>query len=264
MKARSVLMVPRNQRNKVEKSQTFGADVVILDLEDSVPVGPEKERARQLIREAAQWAWQSPVMVRLNSEPRELAQDFAFFGDHPPMPVCLSKAEPAKLAQAQVPIEAIIVETALGVAHAEKVTSFPGLSIVLVGLVDLAADLGVQESRDAHPFTYARSRILMAAKATGVSAVDGGYANFRDGEGFTAICQSSRAFGFDGIICVHPDQVRIANSVFRSTPSEIAWAEEVLEAWQSAESQGLGVAILKDAILDEVHVRMARKILDRN
>jgi citrate lyase subunit beta/citryl-CoA lyase len=106
-------------------------------------------------------------------------------------------------------------------------------------------------------------RVLVAARAAGVRAIDGPYADFRNEEGFRRSCLTSRALGYDGKWCIHPAQVPIANEVFSATDAEIAWAEEILQANAEAAAAGRGSFSLNGQMVDAATLRMANATLAR-
>ena len=133
-----------------------------------------------------------------------------------------------------------------------------GMPLAAIGMPDIwdAAYPG-------HRWDYALQRILVAARAAGVRALDGPYADFRDLEGFRRSCLVARALGYDGKWCIHPAQVPVANEVFSATPAEIAWAEEVLTANAAAAVEGRGSFALHGQMVDAATLRMAAATLAR-
>ena len=103
----------------------------------------------------------------------------------------------------------------------------------------------------------------MAARATGIRAIDGPYADFRDLDGFRHSCLAARALGYDGKWCIHPDQIPIANEVFSADEAELTWAREVLAANAEAEQAGRGSFALNGQMVDAATLRMARATLAR-
>ena len=115
-----------------------------------------------------------------------------------------------------------------------------------------------------HRWDYPLQRILVAARAAGVRAIDGPYADFRDHDGFRRSCLTARALGYDGKWCIHPDQVPIANEVFTPDEAELAWARQILDANTEAERQGRGSFALNGQMVDAATLRMARATLARS
>jgi citrate lyase subunit beta/citryl-CoA lyase len=167
------------------------------------------------------------------------------------------------------------IETAAGLARCEAIgAASPRIEAFVFGPGDYAASvgmpltaIGMPDRWDAaypgHRWDYPLQRILVAARATGVRAIDGPYADFRDLDGFRRSCQAARALGYDGKWCIHPDQVPVANEVFTPDEAEVAWAREVLAANAEAEREGRGSFALDGQMIDAASLRMARATLAR-
>ncbi|HEY3962195.1 MAG TPA: CoA ester lyase [Gaiellaceae bacterium] len=256
---RSCLTVPADDERKLAKAATIAADEVIVDLEDAV--APErKDVARELAARALHdldWAAVT-IAVRVNSARTQwYADDVAFVRTAKPAVVVVPKVEAAEeLVGLPVQCEALI-ETARGLVQCEAIAAAPGLEALVFGPGDLAASLGVPEltiGAGAHS-DYSLARIVVAARAAGVSAIDGPYPHHRDGHGFRASAQRSRALGYDGKWCIHPAQVELANEIYAPTAEELERAHRILEL--------AGVASLDGEMIDEANRRMAEAIVAR-
>ena len=167
------------------------------------------------------------------------------------------------------------IESAAGLAHCEAIAaSHERIASLVFGPGDYAASvrmpaaaIGMPDRWDAdypgHRWDYPLQRILVAARAAEVRAIDGPYADFRDLNGFRRSCLVARALGYDGKWCIHPTQVSIANEVFSATPEEIAWAEEVIAANDAAQATGRGSFSLHGQMIDAATLRMAEATLAR-
>ncbi len=169
----------------------------------------------------------------------------------------LPKVEsPEELVGLSVPAEAQI-ETARGLVECERIAAAPGLEALVLGPGDLAASLGVPELQigaGAH-VEYALARVVVAARAFGLAAVDGPFVVLGDDAGLRASALRSRALGYDGKWCIHPAQVALCNEVYAPTAGELERARRIL---------GIGgVARLGDEMVDEANRRMAESILSR-
>jgi citrate lyase subunit beta/citryl-CoA lyase len=171
--------------------------------------------------------------------------------------VVLPKVEsPDELAGLPVPAEAQI-ETARGLVECERIAAAAGLEALVLGPGDLAASLGVPEltiGAGAH-VEYALARIVVAARAFGIAAVDGPFVALDDAAGLRASADRARAFGYDGKWCIHPAQVATVNDVFTPSEAELERARRILEVE--------GVARVDGEMVDEANRRMARSILAR-
>jgi citrate lyase subunit beta/citryl-CoA lyase len=105
-------------------------------------------------------------------------------------------------------------------------------------------------------------RIVVAARAAGLRAVDGPVADYRDREGLRRSCLLARSLGFDGKWCIHPAQIGVVNEVFSPTEREIEWAKKVVGAYEEANAAGSGAASVEGQMVDAASIRMARNILD--
>lgn len=283
---RSWLFVPGDSPRKLDKGLVCGADVVIIDLEDSVAVSA-KENARQI---TAERLWSRPegarrIYVRVNSFDSGLTQaDIDAIMPTRPDGIVLPKAEgapsitrlAAMLAVAEAEnglpdgstrIMAIASETAraiftLGDYH----RSSQRLDALAWGAEDLSADIGAETNRDAaglftEPFRLARNLCLFGAAAAEVSAIDTVYVDFRNPEGLRSEATEARRDGFTGKMAIHPDQVAIINEVFTPSAATIEDAEAIIAAFEA--QPGAGVVAIGGKMFDVPHLKRARRILQR-
>ena len=171
--------------------------------------------------------------------------------------VVLPKVEsPDELEGLPVPAEAQI-ETARGLVECERIAAAPGLEALVLGPGDLAASLGIPELTigEGGHVEHALLRVLVAARAFGLAAVDGPFVKLDDPRGLRAAALRSRALGYDGKWCIHPAQVEICNDVYAPTAEEVERARRILGVE--------GVARLDGEMVDEANRRMAEAILAR-
>jgi len=252
---RSCLTVPADDERKLARAAGIDVDEVILDLEDAV--APErKDGAREtLARALRDHDWLAATLaVRVN---RGSADDLALVAELRPDVVVLPKVEsPEELQGLPVPAEAQI-ETARGLVECARIAAAPGVEALVLGPGDLAASLGVPEltiGGGAH-VEHALFQVAVAARASGLAAIDGPYPVLDDDAGLRASARRSRAFSYDGKWCIHPAQIEICNDVYTPTAEEIERARRIL---------GLGgVARLEGEMIDEANRRMAEAILAR-
>lgn len=252
---RSCLTVPGDDERKLAKAAGLAVDEVIVDLEDAV--GPErKDAAREVaLRAVRDLAWRAAtVAIRVN---RGSPDDLALVAEAKPDVVVLPKVEsPDELEGLPVPAEAQI-ETARGLVECERIARAVGLEALVLGPGDLAASLGVPALTigDGPHVEHALVRVLVAARAFGLAAVDGPYPLLDDEAGLRASAGRSRALGYDGKWCIHPAQVAVCDEVFSPTEAEVERARRILGVD--------GVARLDGEMVDEANRRMARSILSR-
>jgi citrate lyase beta subunit len=291
---RSVLATPGSHPRMIEKALASDADVVMIDLEDAVAPA-EKAAARETVATALREGdWRGrPRTFRINGlDTPWFARDLVTVydlaegeidlivlpkaggtADVQTVDMILTSLESPQWHQ---PIKLDVqIESAAGLAHCEVIAACSARVASLVfGPGDFAASvrmplaaIGMPDTWDGvypgHRWDYALQRILVAARAAGVLAIDGPYADFRDLEGFRRSCLVARALGYDGKWCIHPAQVPVANDVFSATDDEIAWAEEVLAANAAAEEEGRGSFALHGQMVDAATLRMAAATLAR-
>ncbi|WP_417680409.1 HpcH/HpaI aldolase/citrate lyase family protein [Roseibium sp.] len=275
---RSWLFVPADDPRKIAKASKSGADVVILDLEDSV-AADRKETARALVAESLSGLREPAVYIRVNDLTTGLTgQDVeSTCGVRPDgyvLPKCEGPDDIERLAamirshaaDRQPGILAIATETVRGVCNLMRLDwSHPQLVGLTWGGEDLKAELGASRNRSQDgaylsPFALARDLTLFAAKASGVLAIDSVYTNFRDGEGLAVEAGQAAAVGFEGKMAIHPDQIAEIHTQFTPDAEEIAWARKVIATLEAA---GSGVASLDGQMLDRPHLRAAERLLRR-
>jgi len=151
-----------------------------------------------------------------------------------------------------------MMETAQGILNAAEIAAAPRMAGFVMGTNDLAKELN---SRTRGAMTMALQHCMLAARAAGIVAVDGVYNAFKDEDGLAAECAEGRDFGFDGKSLIHPAQVAIANAGFAPSEAEIDLARRQIAAFEEAEANGQGVAVLDGRIVENLHVETARATL---
>lgn len=292
---RSVLATPGSNPRMIEKALASEADVVMIDLEDAV-APEEKVAAREHVATALRDGdWRDrPRTYRINGLDTpwfvwDLATVFeaargnvdlivvpkvGSAADVHVVATMLASLEEAVDATAVTALD-IQIESAKGLANCEAIAaSNERIASLVFGPGDYAASIGMPlaaigmpDHRDddypGYRWDYPLQRLLVAARAAGVRAIDGPYADFRDHEGFRRSCLRARALGYDGKWCIHPAQAPIANEVFTPDEAEIAWAQEVLAANRAAADEGRGSFALNGQMVDAATLRMAAATLAR-
>jgi citrate lyase subunit beta/citryl-CoA lyase len=276
---RSRLYVPGSEPKYFINAALHGADGVILDLEDSVHHG-EKDAARLLVRNALRAVdfLGCECMVRINQLPLGL-EDLDEIVPESPDLILIPKVEhSSQVAEADRRISEIqarcgvsrpiwlmpIVESALGIEHAFAIASASDRVVALtIGLEDYTADLGVVKTLIGAESLYARQRIVNAAHAAGIQAIDSVFGDVGDLDGLRAWGQNSRAIGFEGMGCVHPMQIAVIHTAFAPTSAEIEKARKIVAAFKDAQEKGLGVVSLGSKMIDPPVVQRALKLMAR-
>jgi len=261
----TLLYAPCDRPDVVRKALASSADVVQVDLEDAV-VPAHKDQARAELAQLAPELAERPSRVRVNGlgTPWHAADVQAVGALPPSMGVVVPKAESGEdvafLAEA-LPGRAIhlLIESALGLTRIDELARTSGVASIGLGEADLRADLGCDEAG----LAYARSLVVVAARAAGLPAPSMSvYPDIRDLAGLAASCAVGRALGFRGRAAIHPAQLPVIREAFLPTGAEVAQARAVMECFQAANREGQGAVAMADgAFLDEAVVRRARSVL---
>ncbi len=292
---RSCLSVPGSSEKMLAKGPTLPADMVFLDMEDSVaPL--EKEGARAKVVDAiknqdwgekvlcvrvnawdTQWTYGDIIEVVGNAGERLeeiMLPKVQTPGEVEAMDLLLTQVEKnAGLPIGHIGIEAQI-ETAQGLINVNEIcAASPRLETVILGPVDFSASMempslsgGLQiPDYPGDYFHYVFMKILMAARANGLQAIDGPYVKVRDSDGFRDFCKRTQILGFDGKWALHPDQVTILNEMFSPTQEQFDRANAILDAYEEATTTGdrKGAVMFGDEMIDEASRKVAIKLVSR-
>lgn len=276
---RSRLYVPGSEPKYFINAGLHGADGIILDLEDSVHAS-EKDAARLLVRNALRAVdfLQCERMVRINQLPRGL-EDLDEVVPESPDLILIPKVEEEKqviavesrIAEIKAdygitrPIWLMpILESALGIENAFAVAkASEQIAALTIGLEDYTADMGVVKTLSGTESLYARQRVVNAAKAAGVQAIDSVFGDVGDMDGLRQWAVNSRGLGFEGMGCVHPVQIAVIHEAFAPSTAEIERAQRIVTAYNEAQQKGLGVVSLGSKMIDPPVVQRALKLISR-
>ena len=265
---RSVLYIPGSKERALEKARTLPVDAIIFDLEDAVAV-EEKVNARALLAETlstADYGGRAKI-VRVNALDTEWGHaDVEALKGVGADALLLPKVDSAEDVQALAelaPGVAIwaMMETPLGILNAAQIAAHPALEGFVLGTNDLAKDLNTRFRADREPLLTSLQMCMLAARAHGVVAVDGVYNAFKDDDGLRAECEQGRDMGFDGKTLIHPAQVEITNAAFAPSEAEIDLARRQIAAFEQAEADGQGVAVVDGKIVENLHIVTAKATL---
>lgn len=285
--ARSLLFVPGDSDRKLAKGEGAGADIIVLDLEDSVAPA-QKPRARQRVREylgARPDRTSSALWVRINPlDTADALSDLAAVVSGVPNGILQPKTRRAddviqlscyldaferqnEIEAGRIKILPVATETPESLFY---LGDFRRCGRRLYGLTwgaeDLSAAIGASANKETNgswtqPYQLARSLCLFGAHAAAVDAIDTLFADYRDASGLRAACAEARRDGFAGKIAIHPDQVPIINECFVPSPEEIEHAARVIELFAS--NPGVAALSLDGKMVDIPHLRQAEKTLAR-
>lgn len=261
---RSALYVPGDNLRALEKARTLPADVLILDLEDSV--APEhKLQARTNVLSALRAGFPlHEVAVRINSFSTEWGDaDYQALLMAAPGAIVLPKVEePGEVRSLALGIPLwLSIETPLGVLRAPDLAAQSGAEALIAGTSDLTRALRARPTADRAPLLYSLSAIVTAARAYGLTALDGVPLDLHDPQGLERSCQQGRDLGFDGRTLIHPAQIAAANQAYGVSDAEAAEARDLLAAWETARAEGRSVALHAGRLVEELHAREARDLL---
>ena len=293
---RSILSVPGHVQKMHRKAAASNADVIMLDLEDSVPVDAKENARAQVIQSLLDYDWASKtVTVRINAldtpfayrDLLEVAEKSGHILDSIVIPKVnspgdisfadrmLNGIEMSKGGSSALGIEASI-ETAEGLLRAADIArESDRLKTFVFGIADYSASVGArlvsisghgekeEELYPGHRWHFALSKIVMVAKGNGCLAIDAPYGNFKDQEGLRRSAIMSCALGCDGKWAIHPDQIDIINEVFTPSQKDIDLAAKVLEADAKAAADGKGAVAVEGRMVDQATVRMAKQLWEQ-
>jgi len=274
---RSRLYLPGSEPKYFINAGLHGPDAIILDLEDSVHHA-EKDAARILVRNTLRAVdfGHCERMVRINQLPLGL-QDLTEVIPEEPDLILVPKVErPEQISQVDRMIDELksrdridrpiwlmpIVESALGIENAFAIaTASPNVCSLTIGLEDYTADLGVVKTLEGRESQFARTRLVNAAKAAGIQAIDSVFGDVGDLAGLRQWGENSRALGFEGMGCIHPSQIPVIHEAFAPSRAEIEKALKIVAAFEEAQARGLGVVSLGSKMIDPPVVERARKLV---
>lgn len=282
---RSLCFVPGNNPRFLQKAKQLGADIVCLDLEDSVP-DAQKDEARQLVRRALEdrKSYEADaVYVRTNSPasglvPADLKAVVRRGIDGIVVPKLNNKAELGRIVKVLEDLEQQrrlkpvgvmpSIESAEGVVKTYEIASSGGrrrnsrIDCVVFGVFDLLSDMGIEYDPNSEAARYARARVALDARAAGVPAIDGIWQDLRDVKGLERDCSLGKSLGYAGKSVIHPDQIDVVHRMFHPNESEVSWARRVADAYLESAGRGRGATTVDGKMIDEVHYKQARAVLD--
>jgi len=253
----------------------YGADAIVLDLEDAVPPG-EKDAARILVRNALRSVdfYGAEIMVRVNQLPAGLAE-MTQLAPHGVHTFVLPKVEHGlEIVQAATLLDQLqqeygvdirlapIIESAAGVLNAAEIArASRRVAALAIGLEDYITDIGARRTAEGRESEWACSQVLNAARAAGVQPLASVFADVADEAGLQVWALEMRRRGFEGIGCLHPSQVAVVNHLYTPASDEISEAAAIITAYEQAVAQGSGATALSGHMIDAPIVKRAQRIL---
>ncbi|MBW2563357.1 MAG: CoA ester lyase [Deltaproteobacteria bacterium] len=280
---RTALFVPGNRPDRIEKAFGTGADVIIIDLEDAVPLA-EKESSRPNVREKVAQFADRMILVRTNA----LGSDF-IKGDLDEAIVegvngiILPKVERVdditKINTLLIEVEKNrdlpkgsirvfpLIESAAAVQHIYDIVSTKTkpdrIYTVMFGAADYTFDMGIEMTMEGNELFYARSKIAIACRAAGIALpVDTPFMiDLKNTEALISDARRAKELGFQGKLVIHPNQVEPCNKIFSPLPEEIKKAEKIVKAFEEAEAAGMAAIQLEGKFIDYPVVKRSKDIL---
>jgi citrate lyase subunit beta/citryl-CoA lyase len=292
---RSILSVPAGNRHMIEKAVSLPADLVLLDLEDAVVPELKVEAREAVIRALTELPWgDRPAAYRCNGlETQYFYRDIVDIVEVAGSAVATIVVPKVGRAEDLIVVDTLLrgielglgltpggiklqaqIESARGLINVESIApATPRLEALIFGPGDFAASIrmpmesiGVMDAWDeeypGHRLHYPMLRMLVAARAAGLGAIDGPVANYKDREGYRRSCTIARSLGFDGKWCIHPDQLAPTNEIFSPTEAELSWARRVIEAYKEAVAEGRGAVSIDGTMIDVASIRLAEMTLE--
>lgn len=276
---RSVLYMPGSNARAMEKAKTIPADAVILDLEDAVaPEAKEEARAAVCAAVKAGGYGKREIIIRVNSVRSPWGEDdIKAAVEALPDAILVPKVETgaevgrasALMDQAGAPAGMAMwamMETPLAMLNAQEIAAASTeddcrLSCFVMGTNDIAKEVFCEMTEDRAALMTSLQLSLLAARAYGLTILDGVYNDIANTEGFRAVSQQGADMGFDGKTLIHPTQVVPCNEIFAPSPEEVTWSRQVIAAFADPANAGKGVLKVEGKMAEILHADIARRIV---
>lgn len=278
---RALLYMPGDSRLKIEKGISLGVDAICMDMEDGTAIN-RKQKAREVIATALQDLdfGRSEKLIRINGVGTGLERDdLDLTLLHHPDGVVVPKVESVKeLEWLSDQIEAMelaqswelnsirilaVIESAQGIINLKEIASHPRLDALIFGAEDYAASIGATRTRGGQEILFARSQVVMYAKANDLQAIDIVFVNFKDTVNLKIDALLGAQMGFTGKQIIHPNQINPVHEAFSPSDTEIDYAQRLVAAFEAAEAEGAGAIDFEGKMIDMPLVISARQVIER-
>ena len=266
---RSALYMPASNPRAIEKAKGLACDVVILDLEDAVlPEAKEAARDAAIAAVLAGGFGAREVVVRVNALDTPWgAADLAALAKAPPDAVLAPKiTEPRDVTAYASAFPGTIwamIETTPALFSLDAIAgASPRLAALVMGLNDLAREMGARQTSERTPFFAALSLTVAAARSHGLAALDSVHNDIENLESLSVVCQQGADFGFDGKSLIHPSHLAIANEAFSPEPSALAWSRAVIAAFEEPANAGKGALRVDGRLAERLHRDQALRLVE--
>ena len=272
---RSVLYMPGANTRALEKARTLPADALIFDLEDAVaPDAKEAARGNVVAAARSRSYGKREIAIRCNGLTTPWGKaDVAAIATSGADAILVPKVESAAdvaaivglLDQAGAPSSMAVwamMETPKGILKADEVAgSHKRLALFVMGTNDLVKDMRARHTPMRLPMVTALGLGMLAARAHGLTILDGVYNDIQDADGFKAVCRQGLEMGFDGKTLIHPSQVEPCNEIFAPSATELEMAGKIVTAFKTAQAEGKGVVTVDGRMIENLHVEQAERAL---
>jgi citrate lyase subunit beta/citryl-CoA lyase len=272
---RSLLYLPGSNARALAKARTLGCDGVILDLEDSVAPDAKALARDQVVGSLTTGGFgRREVVVRVNGLDTPWGEDdLEALAQAAPDAVLVPKVQDASdIARYDARLSGYpdrvqlwaMVETCRSLFHLDGLAAASRtsrLSCLVMGVNDLAKEMGAELEPSRAPFLAPLSLSVAAARAHGLSILDGVFNGLEDEAGLEQECRQGRVFGFDGKTLIHPSQIETCNRVFSPSPDQIAWAGAVIDAFAHPDNAAAGAIRVNGKMVERLHLTQAERIL---
>jgi len=272
---RSVLYMPGANTRALEKARSLPADVLIFDLEDAVAPDAKAQARDNVVAAARSRSYgKREIVIRCNGlgtpwGNNDVAAIAGSGADAILVPKVESAGDVARIVallddNGAPPSMAVwaMMETPRGILRAEEIAgAHKRLACFIMGTNDLVKDMRARHTPMRLPMVTAIGLAMLAARAHGLTILDGVFNDIQDVEGFRAQCQQGLEMGFDGKTLIHPSQVEPCNEVFAPSAAELAMADKVVAAFKQAQAEGKGVVTVDGRMIENLHVEQAERAL---
>ena len=289
---RSELSTPASNERMMEKAAGSNADLVFLDLEDSVSPNEKVASRAKIVKALKTWDWGKKTRTyRINSLDTEYAyqdiisvvEEAGAYVDVIIVPkvksakdvwwvdVLLTQIEKRLQLPKRIGLE-VLIEEVEAMVHLEEIAlASPRLEALIFGPADYSASQGMDsrvieghlDDYPGDPWHYARNKIAIAARMAGIDAIDGAFPDFKNLDGYRRECIRARTLGFVGKWAIHPTQISIANQIFSPSEADVAYARKLDAAYSEALANGLGAVAIDGKMIDVAIIRSLRTVLQK-
>lgn len=272
---RSALYMPGANARALDKARSLPADVLILDLEDAVAPDAKEQARAQVMAAVHEGGYGSrELVIRVNGLDTPWGHaDLVAAATSGADAVLICKVDSAEgVRQADRVLRAagapeslrlwVMMETPRAMLAAGDIAgACPRLECLVMGTSDLTKDLNALATRDRLPMVTSLGLCMLAARAYGLTAIDGVHVDLDDAEGLAAACRQGRELGFDGKTLIHPKQLDAANEAFAPSVDEVARARRIIAAHAEAMAAGKGITLVDGKLIEALHVETARRVV---